>query len=139
MRCNIKFYNINGEIIEIDNPDCNKILENINMSNSNLNSMTKSNNWKHFVNLSNNIISSLPESIGDLNNLTSLQLQNNKLTLLPESIGNLNNLTSLQLQNNKLTTLPLTLTKLNKLSFISLNDNDKLDIPELVKKFLNKA
>ena len=46
-------------------------------------------------------LTSLPESIGNLVNLTRLDLYNNTLVSLPESISNLKNLTSLLLQSNK--------------------------------------
>ena len=49
---------------------------------------------------------SIPEQIGDLTALTSLNLGCNRLTTLPEQIENLTALTSLNLSDNRLTTLP---------------------------------
>ena len=47
---------------------------------------------------------SIPPEIGNLNNLTSLDLHCNQLTgLIPPEIGNLTNLTNLNLDNNQLT------------------------------------
>ena len=51
-------------------------------------------------------ISELPESIGNLVNLTSLSLGSNSLYELSKSIGNLVNLTSLDLGSNELSELP---------------------------------
>ncbi len=51
-------------------------------------------------------LSSIPEQIGDLTALTSLNLACNRLTILPEQIGNLTALTSLDLSDNRLTALP---------------------------------
>ena len=46
----------------------------------------------------------IPESIGDLTDLETLDLSNNNLTgVIPESIGNLTNLTTLDLSGNNLT------------------------------------
>ena len=58
------------------------------------------------LNLQENRLAELPESIGQLHNLTTLNLGFNNLTELPESIGQLHNLTTLFLGGNKLTELP---------------------------------
>ena len=53
-----------------------------------------------------NQLTALPESIGQLAGLQSLNVWNNKLTALPESIGQLAGLQSLDLGFNQLTALP---------------------------------
>ena len=47
----------------------------------------------------------MPESLGNLTNLTRLYLNGNQLTSLPESLGNLTNLTELWIDGNQLTDL----------------------------------
>jgi Leucine-rich repeat (LRR) protein len=56
--------------------------------------------------LHNNRISSLPESIGNLNQLKVLRINNNLLTLLPSSVSKLILLENLDVSNNSLYTLP---------------------------------
>ena len=58
------------------------------------------------LNLSNNQLTTLPEAIAQLSNLSLLDLSNNQLTRLPEAIAQLSNLRLLDLRNNQLTTLP---------------------------------
>ena len=54
------------------------------------------------LNLSNNLLKSLPESLGNLNNLQRLLLSYNQLIFLPESLGKLSNLQKLWSGNNQL-------------------------------------
>ncbi|MCB1935827.1 MAG: hypothetical protein KDF59_07790 [Nitrosomonas sp.] len=48
---------------------------------------------------------------------------NNQLTILPETLGQLSQLTELKLENNRLITLPSSLSKLNKLKRLEVSDN----------------
>ena len=68
-------------------------------------------------------LSTLPESIGQLKNLTTLRLRNCKnLTTLPESIGQLSNLKKLDLDGYyNLTTLPESIGQLQNLQELSLS------------------
>jgi len=81
------------------------------------------------LNLGGNQLTTLPDSIGNLTNLNTLNLGGNKylggnqLTTLPKSIGNLNNLNELYLENNQLTTLPDSIENLTNLTHLYLNDN----------------
>jgi hypothetical protein len=70
-----------------------------------------------------NNLSALPESIGSLRNLKRLSLSGNKLTALPESIGSLRNMEYLYLRNNNLTALPDSLVSLRNLERLDLSDN----------------
>ena len=54
-----------------------------------------------------NQITNLPESIGNLSNLTLLFLDKNQITNLPESIGKLSNLKMLFVKENPLENPPL--------------------------------
>ena len=54
-----------------------------------------------YLNVGNNKLKSLPESIGNLFGLEELYLNHNKLKLLPKSIINLSNLEILDLLGNK--------------------------------------
>ena len=70
----------------------------------------------------------MAESIGELKNLSSLNLWNNKLERLPKSIGELKNLSSLNLWNNKLERLPESIKKLaSTLEKLDLVKNPVLD------------
>lgn len=77
-------------------------------------------------------ISFLPESIGNLVNLRSLEVSHNELTSLPESIGNLINLTSLHFGTNKLTSLPESIGNLRNLMGLYVSDNELTSLPESI-------
>lgn len=68
-------------------------------------------------------LTELPESIGQLTQLTSLNLSRNQLTTLPDSLGQLTQLTSLNLSYNQLTALPDSLGQLTQLSELNLFHN----------------
>jgi internalin A len=65
-------------------------------------------------------IEELPESIGRLINLKSLNFWDNRLMVLPESIGQLTNLRSLDFGHNNLTVLPESIDQLTKLVIAQL-------------------
>ncbi len=81
----------------------------------------------------NNLDGIIPPEIGDLTELTSLDLDNNQLgDTIPAEIGNLIQLTSLYLNNNQLTgSIPPAIGNLTSLTHLIL-DNNALDgsIPE---------
>lgn len=72
-----------------------------------------------------NNITGLPESIGNLTNLRSLDLgsDDSQISRLPESIGGLVNLTSLCLSNAPLTELPESILKLPTLKELRLSSD----------------
>lgn len=75
-------------------------------------------------------LTSLPESLGRLPQLTQLYLHNNQLTSLPESLGNLVRLRALHLFNNRLTSLPDTLGNLAQLQELTLFSNRLTTLPD---------
>ncbi|MEM7184420.1 MAG: leucine-rich repeat domain-containing protein [Spirochaetota bacterium] len=88
---------------------------------------------------------SLPESIGQLESLESLDLARNRLVRLPESIGKLKNLKSLNLVGNQLSHLPKSITKLKSLQELDLDqslssyaDELKKELPECKINFKSK-
>ena len=75
------------------------------------------------LNLSFNQFSVLPESLGKLEKVSTLQLDNNLLTALPSTFGNLTSLTDVSLNQNKLTILPITVSFLSNLKHLYLMNN----------------
>ena len=84
------------------------------------------------LDLRNNQLVMLPESIGQLKQLRRLYLEGNKLTTLPESIGQLKQLRRLYLEGNKLTALPESIGQLKQLEGLSLGHNDLTTLPESI-------
>jgi hypothetical protein len=74
-------------------------------------------------------LSSLPSQIGDLPNLTKLNLKYNELTTLPPQIENLHALTNLYLYSNRITTLPPQIENLHALTELDLGDNQLNTLP----------
>ncbi|KAJ8977706.1 hypothetical protein NQ317_005439 [Molorchus minor] len=66
---------------------------------------------------------SLPPEIGQLSNLTCLDLSENRLEYLPEEIAGLESLTDLHLSQNVLETLPDGIGKLDKLTILKVDQN----------------
>jgi len=75
---------------------------------------------------SNNLEGTIPESMGNLSNLTGLYMDRNALTgTIPASMGDLSNLTGLYLDSNELTgTIPESLSNMYKLFYAVIGDND---------------
>jgi len=58
------------------------------------------------LDLRNNRLTALPESLGQLSGLWELTLEDNQLTALPESLGQFSKLHKLLLENNPIQELP---------------------------------
>ncbi len=70
-----------------------------------------------------NKLTELPDSIGNLTNLTELYCYENQLTELPDSISNLINLTELCCSSNQLTELPDSMGNLTNLAMLICSNN----------------
>jgi Leucine-rich repeat (LRR) protein len=75
-------------------------------------------------------LTELPESLGQLTQLQSLNLGSNQLTALPDWLGQLTQLQLLNLSGNQLTTLPASLGQLTRLLSLDLSRNQLTALPE---------
>ena len=73
--------------------------------------------------LTDNALSSLPESMGDLSLLQKCMLSGNKLTSMPQSMSKCHNLELLRIAVNELKELPSFLLTLPKLSWLAYSGN----------------
>ena len=77
----------------------------------------------------------LPETIfNGLINLQQLWTSNNKLSSLPKSIGNLISLTTLDISRNDLCNIPKSIEKLTSLRILYLDKNKISKLPERLRK-----
>lgn len=84
-----------------------------------------------------NQLTTLPKSIGELENLQKLNLSHNKLKELPEEVWLLKNLRSLQLQQNLLEELSDGVGQLTNLDDIDLSNNEMTTLPESLGNLTN--
>jgi len=75
------------------------------------------------LNLSHNLLSSLPANLPLLTHITKLDLSKNQLTDLPENFGQLRALKSLDLYANRIEKLPVSFSQLKSLKWLDLKDN----------------
>ena len=93
--------------------------------------------------LSGNVISgdmlvgAIPPEIGDLSNLTYLDLEYNQLTTLPPEIRNLSYLNELDLKDNQLTSLPREIGNLTDLEALDLEGNQLTGLPPEIGNLSN--
>lgn len=84
------------------------------------------------LDLSQNRIVALPDTIGGLSSLQKLDLHSNRIIELPESIGDLLNLVSLNLGGNQLRSLPATFARLVRLQELNLSSNSLSALPDTI-------
>ena len=81
------------------------------------------------LNLCDNKLLRLPESIGQLRELVSLNLSMNMLVELPNAIGELDHLHRLQIQENTLQSIPPSIARLTSLDKLTMDQNKIKVIP----------
>ena len=86
------------------------------------------------LDVSYNQLRSLPESIGKLQALSKLHVSHNNLTSLPESIGSFQDLSELLVASNQLNSLPQSIGKLQKLGWLDVSHNNLTSLPESIAK-----
>ncbi|KAL3838810.1 hypothetical protein ACJIZ3_023401 [Penstemon smallii] len=84
------------------------------------------------LDLSENRIVVLPDTIGALSSLKTLDLHGNRIAELPASIGDLLNLVSLDLRGNQLRSLPPTISRLIRLQELDLSSNGLSSLPDTI-------
>ena len=82
------------------------------------------------LDLSDNQLASVPEALGQLSSLQSLELTNNQLASVPEALGQLSSLRTLLLDNNQLASVPEALGQLSSLRTLWLDNNQLASVPE---------
>ncbi|KAJ6996888.1 hypothetical protein D5086_010435 [Populus alba] len=84
------------------------------------------------LDLSENRIVALPETIGGLSSLTKLDLHSNRIGELPGSIGDLLSLVALDVRGNQLSSLPATIGRLVRLQDLDLSSNRLSSLPDTI-------
>eukprot|EP00253_Pinus_taeda_P008771 PITA_08771 len=82
------------------------------------------------LDLANNNLQVLPDSVTSLVNLTHLDIQSNQLTSLPDSIGRLVNLKVFNVSGNSLAMLPDSIESCRSLEELIANFNHLIRLPE---------
>ncbi|CAO2211461.1 unnamed protein product [Urochloa humidicola] len=84
------------------------------------------------LDISENRILAVPDAIGRLSSLAKLDLHSNRIAQLPESIGDLCNLIYLDLRGNQLASLPSSLGRLVKLEELDVSANYLTTLPDSI-------
>ncbi|RRT74557.1 hypothetical protein B296_00015184 [Ensete ventricosum] len=84
------------------------------------------------LDISENRIVVLPTTVGALSSLTKLDLHSNRIAQLPDSIGDLHRLLFLDLRGNQLTSLPSTFCRLVHLEELDLSSNQISSLPDAI-------
>jgi len=91
-----------------------------------------------YLDLGNNLLTTLPESIGNLRNLKELNIRNNKgFTTIPSSIGQLTNLKFLSFHGDNISQIPSTIGDLKSLEWLRLSSNQIQRLPDSIGSLSN--
>ena len=83
-----------------------------------------------YLDVSFNLLESLPDEISLLQNLEELHCCSNKIAALPESIGSIQSLRLIKANNNMLISLPKSIGQLQSLKSLVLSDNILTSLPD---------
>ncbi|MBA0605421.1 hypothetical protein Godav_018003 [Gossypium davidsonii] len=89
------------------------------------------------LDLSDNRIVALPDTIGGLSSLKKLDLHSNKIAQLPDSVGDLLSLVFLDLSANQLSSLPATFGRLVRLEELDLSSNHLPSLPDSIGSLIS--
>ncbi|KAJ6827723.1 plant intracellular Ras-group-related LRR protein 4-like [Iris pallida] len=89
------------------------------------------------LDLSENRIVALPTTISNLTSLTKLDLHSNRIAELPDAIGDMISLLYLDLRGNDLTSLPSTFGRLVRLAELDLSCNRLAFLPDTIGDLIN--
>ncbi|KAF7108418.1 hypothetical protein CFC21_108905 [Triticum aestivum] len=84
------------------------------------------------LDISENRLVALPPTIGKLSSLTKLDLHANRIAQLPDSVGDLRSLLCLDLRGNQLTSLPSRIGRLANLEELDVGANHIVSLPDSV-------
>ncbi|KAK9713401.1 hypothetical protein RND81_06G025100 [Saponaria officinalis] len=84
------------------------------------------------LDLSENRIAALPVTLGELSSLSKLDLHANRISDLPESIGELSNLVFLDLRDNNLVKIPSSIGRLTRLEELDMSSNSLSSLPDTI-------
>ncbi|KAH3764342.1 Leucine-rich repeat protein SHOC-2 [Pelomyxa schiedti] len=88
--------------------------------------------WLRSLALCRNNIAVLPDEISNLQSLTLLNLSDNVLTSIPNALCNITELQTLKLSGNRIETLPDNISKLTKLTQLSVASNRLTQLPPAI-------
>lgn len=91
------------------------------------------------MNLSENLLSSLPQEIFLLSHLKELDVSKNQLQSLPDQLSLLHKLKCLNASSNQLTAFPMPITELTELKILDLSNNAIAVLPEELSLLTNLA
>ncbi|KAL5222724.1 hypothetical protein ABZP36_027437 [Zizania latifolia] len=84
------------------------------------------------LDISENRVLALPDAIGKLFSLTKLDIHANRITQVPESVGDLRSLVYLNIRGNQLTSLPASLGRLLNLEELDVGANRLTSLPDSI-------